>query len=192
MARKVKVKDTDKGWRRIKREIAKARRKPHVQVGIFGAAALADHGGKRNIEIAAVHEFGASIDHPGGTAYFVDADGEAHFVSNAAATDNMPRTKPHKINVPERSFLRSTFDAKARVIARMARELQARVLEGKLDTRKALEQLGLYVKGQVQSRISRGVPPPLRPSTVRRKGSSTPLIATGQLRASIDHKVNNA
>jgi len=190
--RKAKIIDKDRGWKRIQREIEKAKNKPHVQVGVFGAKASADHGGKPNIEIAAAHELGATINHPGGTAYFIGADGMAHFVSDATATRALPRTKPHKIVIPERSFLRATFDQKTDNIAKTAKKLQNQVIAGKLDTKKALETLGLYIKGLIQRRISSGIPPPLKPATIKRKGSSKPLIDTGQLRASIDHKVKNA
>ena len=61
---------------------------------------------------AAIHEFGGSINHPGGTAYFIGKDKMAVFVSNkiANAYGNWARTKAHIINMPERSFLRSSLD----------------------------------------------------------------------------------
>ena len=49
--------DRDRGWRRIQRQIAQARGKTHVRVGIFGTEASKDHGGLPNVEVAAVHEF---------------------------------------------------------------------------------------------------------------------------------------
>ena len=58
-----------------------------------------------------------------------------------------------------------------------------------IDMPKALELIGLFVKGLIQGRMSAGIPPPLKASTIARKGSSKPLINTGQLRASIDYEV---
>lgn len=190
--RKVIFKDTDRGLKKIQREIAKAKKKPHVQVGIYGGEATADHGGVPNIKVAATHEYGLVLDHPGGTAYFLDNDGRAHFVSNEKATPDMPRTQPHKIPVPERSFIRATVDLYSKKIGALAKGLQSKVFAGEMETKQALETLGLYVKGLIQSRISKGIGPPLKAATIRRKGSSKPLIDTGQLRASIDSKVNNA
>lgn len=64
-----------------------------------------------DVKYAAIHEFGGTIDHPGGTAYFIDkATGLARFVANAderAAT--LPRTKAHKIPMPARSFMRTAL-----------------------------------------------------------------------------------
>lgn len=94
--------------------------------------------------------------------------------------------------IPERSFIRGTVDARQRNIAKMQRQVALAVLDRRMTTRQALDALGLYVKGQIQDRIARGIPPPNAPSTIRRKGSSTPLIHTGQLRGSIDHEARNA
>ena len=198
MARRMHIIDRDYGWQRLKREISLARKKPHTAVGIFGEKAAADHGGIPNIQVATAHEFGATINHPGGTAYIVGSDGQANFVSNAAAQGrNLPRTKPHKIEIPERSFIRGTMDEKGKTIGRIAHRLFRTVLLGQLTTHKALEVLGLFIQGQIRQRISRGIAPPLKPATIKRKtvngkAGTTPLIDTGQLRASIDFQVKNA
>lgn len=169
----------------MRKAIAAARGKPHAAVGIFGALAAADHGGQSNVEVAAVHEFGMTIQHPGGTAY---AGGR--FVSNeSAAGQNLPRTEAHEISVPERSYIRATVDANLEKIKALKRNLAAKVLDGSTGLREALDTIGLFVKGLIQARISSGIPPALKPSTIARKGSSVPLINTGQLRASIDTEV---
>lgn len=64
-----------------------------------------------DVKYAAIHEYGGTIHHPGGTAYFVDKSGQPFFVSNkfALSSDNFPRTKPHLIKMPERSYLRTTL-----------------------------------------------------------------------------------
>lgn len=49
----------------------------------------------------------------------------------------------------------------------------------------ALEQLGLMAQGKVQQYIVDGDFAPLQPATIARKGSSKPLIDTGQMRQSI-------
>lgn len=62
--------------------------------------------------LAAIHQFGAKINHPGGTAFFVKKDGKLRFISNkkAAAIESkrgvkLNRTGPHVINIPKRPFL---------------------------------------------------------------------------------------
>jgi len=57
------------------------------------------------------------------------------------------------------------------------------------DAATSLERLGLLYVGQIQARISSGIAPPNAPATIARKGSSTPLVDTGQLRSSIRSKV---
>lgn len=92
-------------------------------------------------------------------------------------------------NIPQRSFIRGTVDAKAAEIAAKQTALAKQVAEGELDPRVALERLGASVAGMVQTRIAEGIDPPNAPATVAAKGSSTPLIDTGQLRSSITWQV---
>ena len=88
-------------------EIIKALRKKIIlRVGIMGSKAQAEHEGSglTNAQLGAVHEFGASINHPGGTPYRITENGMAQFVSKEQGAD-LPKTKPHTIDIPKRSFL---------------------------------------------------------------------------------------
>lgn len=91
--------------------------------------------------------------------------------------------------IPERSSIRGTVDERRKRITTAIRKSADLTLQGLLSMHAALERVGLYVQGQIRQRISTGIPPPNAPATVARKGSSTPLIDTGQLRASIDYEV---
>lgn len=66
-----------------------------------------------SVKYAGIHEFGGTIRHPGGTAYLpLGGSGKVAFVSNlwaASYSGDLPRTKPHDIPMPERSFLRSSL-----------------------------------------------------------------------------------
>lgn len=53
----------------------------------------------------------------------------------------------------------------------------------------AARQLGATLAADVQSTITSGLTPPLKPRTVAAKGSSKPLIDTGVLRQSITYEV---
>ena len=59
------------------------------------------------------------------------------------------------------------------------------------DLSKVLGVIGAVMEAKVKETITGGRPewPPLKESTVKRKGHSKPLIETGMLRASITHKV---
>lgn len=64
-----------------------------------------------NVEYARIHELGGTIDHPGGTPYFLDrATGMAVFVAKTSEyAAGLPVTQAHPIHMPERSFLRSSL-----------------------------------------------------------------------------------
>ncbi|HEV7717122.1 MAG TPA: hypothetical protein VGO53_16105 [Steroidobacteraceae bacterium] len=91
--------------------------------------------------------------------------------------------------IPERSMLRGTADANQARYIEMTRLIARGVAEGRASLRQGLDLLGVTFKGDMQSRISDGIAPPNSPATIKRKGSSTPLIASGQMRQSIDHEV---
>lgn len=60
-----------------------------------------------NAPYAAIQEYGGSINHPGGTAYFIGDNGLAVFVPDSSvASIYLPRTKPHVIVLPSRPFMR--------------------------------------------------------------------------------------
>lgn len=101
--------------------------------------------------------------------------------------------------IPERSFLRLTLKKKAgtyrAALRRALADAAGAVVGGEsaavASLRQSFEVLGLRVTRDVQQTIRDGGPgwPALSPVTVARKGSSSPLIDTGQLRQSIRHAV---
>lgn len=93
--------------------------------------------------------------------------------------------------IPERSFIRSTFsqrvpDELVKMQAALAREV---VTKG-LDPEKALARLGAWGAAEVKKTITEDdIPPPLAASTIAAKGSTKPLVDTGQLKNSISYEV---
>ncbi len=55
----------------------------------------------------------------------------------------------------------------------------------------ALEQVGVVAASKVQIYMTELKTPPNAPSTIKKKGSSNPLIDTGELRSSVTYKVTN-
>ena len=90
--------------------------------------------------------------------------------------------------IPERSFIRAWFDEAEPQLRQDFAALMRTVAAGKRTRAEVLELMGQRMVGQVQARMSAGIPPPNAPSTVRRKGSSTPLIDTGVLRSSVTYR----
>jgi hypothetical protein len=91
--------------------------------------------------------------------------------------------------IPQRSFLRATIDEHAEEIRALQQTLLGQVVGGRLSVEQALARLGAFVVGLIQARIAAGIAPPNAPETVARKGSATPLVDTGQLRASVTYVV---
>jgi hypothetical protein len=96
------------------------------------------------------------------------------------------------LGVPQRSFLRAWADADRAKIDRTLGALIRKTLTGDLTREQALEQFGAWAQGQVQKFIADGrVEPALAEATIAAKGSSVPLIDTGQLRSSITYEVRS-
>lgn len=92
-------------------------------------------------------------------------------------------------NSPERSFIRAWADEDKAKNETAIRTLMASAAQGKRTVNDAAEILGTRFVGEIQKRMSAGIPPALSPATIARKGSSVPLIDTGQLRSSITYRV---
>lgn len=93
------------------------------------------------------------------------------------------------IGQPMRSWLRGWIEASGPEIEkRLAAETKA-VLAGERTRAQALARVGVWAVGEIQKRIAAGIDPPNAESTIDKKGSSTPLIDTGQVRSSITSRV---
>ncbi len=92
-------------------------------------------------------------------------------------------------NIPERSYLRAGFDANLDKIQREFEFLLSQVLELKITGKSALDLIGASVTTKIQDFLVELKEPPLAESTIRAKGSSNPLIDTGQLMNSITWKI---
>jgi hypothetical protein len=116
--------------------------------------------------------------------------GEAHRAANdtGAPLTNADVATFHEFGtstIPQRSFIRAWYDEDQEFIRTTLQKQMGLVVAGKLTTEVASERIALAFEGAVKKRISRGIPPPLQPETIARKGSSRALVDTGQLRASI-------
>lgn len=90
-------------------------------------------------------------------------------------------------HIPERSFIRAWFDSNISTIQQRAHFLYGKVLDGKMNAKTALATLGQWVQDRIRKSILEFTSPPNAPMTIRRKGSSHPLIDTGQMLNSIHH-----
>lgn len=183
----------DLGWEKIKDEVAKFEG-AYVKIGVL-ATAKATEDGFNLARLAAVHEYGKTIKHPGGTPYFV-IDGRATFVSNSHFKDSgeIPTgvTAPHNIVIPPRPFMAQTYDVNRMYVDKKIKSLHNSVISGKMTAFQALDLLGVDYVGKTKDQITNGKFEANKPATKRAKGSSRPLIDSGHLRSQINHEVVGA
>ena len=92
--------------------------------------------------------------------------------------------------VPERPFMRLAMKKGQPEFRRVTIGAAKQIIGGRSDMRKALALLGIEGQGQIQESISDLSSPPNSPVTVALKGSSKPLIDTGQMRQSVTWKID--
>lgn len=92
--------------------------------------------------------------------------------------------------VPERSFIRSTIQKRKKDIISLQKKLLKKISNGQMEVKKGLELIGEFTSAAIKEKIIAIKSPPNTPATIAAKGSSNPLIDTGQLKNSITYKVN--
>lgn len=92
---------------------------------------------------------------------------------------------------PERSFVRRTLARRAPARLRINDMFRAGVpdvLRGKMTARQLNADIGQMMVDEIRKTIDSDVPPPNKPSTVKRKGHGLTLRETWQMYNAIDYK----
>lgn len=92
-------------------------------------------------------------------------------------------------NIPSRPFMRQTWQNNKRDTKDKARLAFGSVLKGRWTPYQALSRMGLDYEDKIRATIDDGNFKPLKPDTIKAKGSSKPLIDTGDLRRRVTSKV---
>ena len=92
-----------------------------------------------------------------------------------------PKGKAYTITIPPRPFLAPAINNNRDKIAKASGALLDAVIHMRMSKRDALGKLGALAQGLVQQQIRAVRSPENAASTVRQKGSSHPLIDSGQL-----------
>lgn len=153
----MKVTDKDRGFKALQKRL-KDLAQPEgwgITVGVHDDAGTHTNSTMSVADVALIHEFGAPA-----------------------------------ANIPRRSFIGSWFDENGKALAAKSSPDLAAYLKGTMAKMQVLARAGARAVGGIQQRISRGGPYPdapggLKPATIKRKGSSVPLIDLGQLRTSV-------
>lgn len=93
------------------------------------------------------------------------------------------------VNIPERSFIRSTFDEKNDAWMDFLEDQIQRVCELEINAGEVFERLGALIVGDIQKKMVDIRTPRNAGLTVENKGSTNPLINTGKLREKVTWKV---
>jgi hypothetical protein len=94
-------------------------------------------------------------------------------------------------NVPERSFMRSTYDERREHWFRRTKRLHRLILKGRSTVEKSLSVMGETIQKDTKNKIIKQDPnwPELSPKTIDKKGSTAKLIDTSQMLNSIRYVV---
>jgi hypothetical protein len=167
----ISVTDVDHGFDNIKKEVRKFK-KSWTSIGFF------TKGGDPSNDIAAraiVQEFGATIP--------VTKKMRGFFLYKFGVA-----LKKTHITIPERPFMKQTFDKNKNKIHDRIIEEYNRVLDGRNTAKQALSRLGEWYRALMQLTIRGGNFVANSPLTIKAKGSSKPLNDTGEMANSIEHR----
>ena len=140
-----------------------------VSVGVLG-------GGEQSW-LAAIHEYGCRIEVTPKMRKYLAATGL-----------HLKATTTH-ITIPERAFLRNGYDENKDDVLNRVDALLDDVIGGTMSTDQFFEVIGLLMKSRIQDYARDLDSPPNHPYTVERKGSSNPLVDTGDMIGAITYKV---
>lgn len=145
----------------------------YVAVGI-----LSKSGGDM-LMIANVHEFGCTIPVTDKMRGFLAYNYGVHLKRDTKV-----------IKIPERSFVRSSFDNKSHQVSERGEDLIAKVVEGSLSARAFFEMLGQTCADTIRDYMVNEVNYPENSEMTKAiKESSNPLVNKGQLAAAITYEI---
>lgn len=91
--------------------------------------------------------------------------------------------------IPERPFMRNAMRANRGKYQQAMRTSAPKLLTGETTLSTVMSKLGVLAQGDIQQEITNLTSPPNSPVTIKLKGSSKPLIDSGQMRAAVTWKV---
>ncbi len=138
-----------------------------VSVGVLGEQAW----------LASIHEYGCRIEVTDKMRAYLHKTGL-----------HLKATTTH-ITIPERAFLRNGYDENKDDIIAKAEAVIGDVIDGTMTENQFFDMIGLLMKSRIQDYARDLDSPALHPYTIERKGSSNPLLDSGDMIGAIDYKV---
>ena len=189
---KVTIHNTQQVNSAVKKALENLTTNKFVTVGIHEDAGQHESDDITNAALGAVHEFGADINHPGGTSYgyasktAAERD-EVRFLKTGKGYAELGVTKAHEINIPARPWLKPGVNAGNLEYVNI---IEKGAASGEpIDM--TLNRVGVVAVAEVQKYMTELRTPPNAPSTIKKKGSSNPLIDSGALRQSVTYKITS-
>lgn len=93
------------------------------------------------------------------------------------------------VTIPERSFLRASWDAESKKVIVKAKKALPDVLTGSMSTEEYCKMVGIMLTSMVKDYARDLSKPANHPFTIEQKSSSNPLVDTGSLIESITYEV---
>lgn len=159
-----------------------------VTIGIHEESGDVEGGDLTMASLGAIQEYGATINHQGGTSYgYATAKAaknkKVRFLKTGAGYMQLGVTSAHKIVIPARPWLKPGVESGTQDYLAI---VKSKVAQGaNIDA--VLEEIGIVAAGNVQRYMTNLKSPPNAKSTTRKKKSSNPLIDTGALRQSVTY-----
>lgn len=165
-----KVKIVDLGMDVFVEHLKLLKLKPKVQVGVFSdiKQRKLNKGNIDNVGLMAIHEFG---------------------VPNNPTGSGRKAGRNHTVSISQRSILRSTTKEKEKDAMKLVLKEYDRIIKGQTTFENTFKLLGVFIEGAMKLKFTDGTLAPNAPSTIKKKGSSRPLIDEGQLRQAMTNKV---
>lgn len=107
----------------------------------------------------------------------------------AAVNEAGYKDETGKTVIPSRPFIRSWIDSNENQILAVMQSVFRRVLTGQLSAEEAMKLIGEFVQSGIKKNITQGSFEKNADSTIKKKGSSRPLIDTGTMRNAIRYRV---
>lgn len=93
--------------------------------------------------------------------------------------------------VPERPFLANAMRNNLGAYRAAMKASASKIVRGEADMKTVLSKLGILAQGDIQEEITNLSSPPNSPVTVKLKGSSNPLIDSGEMRGAVTWDYND-
>lgn len=139
-----------------------------VEVGIFGG---------EEAWLAAIHEYGCNIKVTPKMRAYLHTQG-LHL-----------KESTEYIKIPERAFIRNGYDKGIGEVEKMIDQVLGLVLEDKMDSDEFLKTVGLLLSSKIKDYAVELKIPKNHEFTIERKGSSNPLVDTGDMIGAITYRV---